>query len=72
MWDGSETCLSLTPSKAFCARDGSAKETKLVLVFSRYESYEDKIREVQAQGAIGIHHDGERIREDTLAGRCGS
>jgi hypothetical protein len=46
MWDGSETRLPLTPSKAFGARDGSAKETKLVLVFSRYESYEDKIREV--------------------------
>jgi hypothetical protein len=43
MWDGSETRLSLTPSKAFGARDGSAKEIKLVLVFSRYESYEDKI-----------------------------
>ncbi len=46
MWDGSEARLSLTPSKAFGAWYDSAKETKLVLVFSRYESYEDKIREV--------------------------
>jgi len=44
--DGSEVCLSLAASKAFCARDGSVKETKLELEFSRYEVYEDKIREV--------------------------
>ncbi len=44
--DGSETCLSLNPPKALCARDGSVKETKLELEFSRYETYEDKIREV--------------------------
>jgi hypothetical protein len=44
--DGSEACLSLNPPKAFCARDGAVKETKLELEFKRYETYEDKIREV--------------------------
>jgi hypothetical protein len=44
--DGSETCLSLTPPKAYCARDGVAREVRLELAFSRYEVYEDKIREV--------------------------
>ncbi len=44
--DGSEACLSLTLPKAFCAQNGSVKETKLELVFSRYETYEDKLREV--------------------------
>jgi hypothetical protein len=44
--DGSETCLSLNPPKAFCAQNGSVKETKLELEFKRYETYEDKIREV--------------------------
>jgi len=44
--DGSEACLSLNPPNAFCARDGAVKEVKLELVFSRYDTYEDKIREV--------------------------
>jgi len=44
--DGSEVCLSLNPPKAFCARDGAVKETKLELEFSRYETYEEKIKEV--------------------------
>jgi hypothetical protein len=44
--DGSEACLSLNPPKAFCARDGAVKETRLELEFSRYETYEDRIREV--------------------------
>jgi hypothetical protein len=44
--DGSEACISLTSSKAYCARNGAVKETKLELVFSRYETYEEKIREV--------------------------
>jgi len=44
--DGSEACLSLNPPKAFCARDGAEKEVKLELVFSRYETYEEKMREV--------------------------
>jgi hypothetical protein len=44
--DGSETCLSLNPPNAFCARDGAVKETKLELEFKRYETYEEKIREV--------------------------
>jgi hypothetical protein len=44
--DGSEACLSLNPPNAFCARDGSVKETRLELAFSRYEVYEEKMREV--------------------------
>ncbi len=44
--DGSEACLSLNPPKAYCAQNGAVKETKLELVFSRYEVYEDKTREV--------------------------
>ena len=44
--DGSETCLSLNPPKAFCARDGAVKEVQLELEFKRYEVYEEKIREV--------------------------
>ncbi len=43
--DGSETCLSLNPPKAFCAQNGTVKEVRLELAFSRYESYEDKMRE---------------------------
>ncbi len=44
--DGSEACLSLTPPKAYCARDGVARETRLELAFSQYKTYEEKIREV--------------------------
>jgi hypothetical protein len=44
--DGSEVCLSLNPPNAFCARDGAVREVRLELEFSRYEVYEDKIREV--------------------------
>ena len=44
--DGSEACLSLTSSKAYCTRNGSVKEVKLELAFSRYETYENKMREV--------------------------
>jgi len=44
--DGSEACLSLTSSKAYCARNGAVKEVKLELEFSRYEVYEERIREV--------------------------
>jgi hypothetical protein len=44
--DGSEACLSLNPSKAFCAQNGAVRETKLELEFKRYETHEDKIREV--------------------------
>ncbi len=44
--DGSDVCLSLTPPKAYCAQDGAVKEVKLELEFKRYETYEDKIREV--------------------------
>jgi len=44
--DGSEACLSLNPPKAFCARNGAVREVKLELAFSRYETYEDKTRDV--------------------------
>jgi hypothetical protein len=44
--DGSEVCLSLNLPDAFCARDGSVKETRLELEFRRYEAYEEKMREV--------------------------
>jgi len=44
--DGSEACISLTSSKAFCAQNGAAREVRLELEFKRYEAYEDKIREV--------------------------
>jgi hypothetical protein len=44
--DGSEACLSLTSSKAFCAQNGAVKKTKLELEFKRYEVYEDKTREI--------------------------
>jgi hypothetical protein len=44
--DGSEACLSLNPPNAFCAQNGAVRETRLELTFSRYETYEEKIREV--------------------------
>jgi hypothetical protein len=44
--DGSEACLSLNPPKAYCAQNGAVKETKLELEFKRYETYEEKTREV--------------------------
>jgi len=44
--DGSEVCLSLNQLKAYCAKDGAVKEVKLELEFSRYETYEEKIKEV--------------------------
>jgi hypothetical protein len=47
--DGSEACLSLDPPKAFCTQGGAVKEMRLELAFSRYETYEDKTREVHRQ-----------------------
>ena len=44
--DGSEACISLSQSKAYCAQNGAVKEVKLELEFKRYETYEDKTREV--------------------------
>jgi len=44
--DGSEACLSLTSSKAYCAQDGSVREVRLELELKRYETHEEKIREV--------------------------
>jgi hypothetical protein len=44
--DGSEACISLTSSKAYCAQNGAVRGVKLELEFKRYETYEDKIREV--------------------------
>jgi hypothetical protein len=44
--DGSEACISLTSSNAFCARNGAVWEVRLELEFKRYETYEEKIREI--------------------------
>ena len=44
--DGSEACLWLAASKAFCAQVGAVREVKLELEFKRYETYEDRIREI--------------------------
>ncbi len=44
--DGSEVCLSLNPPKAYCAQNGAVREVRLELEFKRYETYEEKIREV--------------------------
>jgi hypothetical protein len=44
--DGSEACISLTLSKAYCAENGAVEEVKLELEFKRYEAHKDKIREV--------------------------
>jgi hypothetical protein len=44
--DGSEACLSLNPPKAFCTQNGAVREVRLELAFSRYETYEEKIREI--------------------------
>ncbi len=44
--DGPETCLSLNPPKAYRARDRAVKETRLEPEFSRYATYEEKMREV--------------------------
>ena len=53
--DGSEACLSLTPPKAYCAQNGAVKETKLELEFSRYETHENKLREVyRPKGLLAI------------------
>jgi len=46
--DGSEACISLTSSKAYCAQNGPVKEVKPELEFSRYETYEERIREVNS------------------------
>jgi hypothetical protein len=53
--DGSEACLSLNPPKAFCARDNAIREVRLVLEFSRYEVYEEKIREVYRPKGLLIY-----------------
>ncbi len=44
--DRSEACISLNPPQAFCTRDGTVRETRLELVFSRYEVHEERIRGV--------------------------
>ncbi len=44
--DGSEVCLSLNPPQAFCAQNGAVREARLELEFKRYETHEDKMREV--------------------------
>jgi hypothetical protein len=44
--DESEACLALNQLKAYCARNGAVRAVKLELEFSRYEPYEERIREV--------------------------
>jgi hypothetical protein len=44
--DGSETRPSLDTPKAYCAQNDAVREVRLELAFSRYETYEDKMREV--------------------------
>jgi hypothetical protein len=44
--DGSEACISLSQSKAYCGQNGAAREVRLELEFKRYETYEDKTREI--------------------------
>jgi hypothetical protein len=44
--DGSEACIPLTLSKTYCPKNGVVKEVKLELEFKRYETYEEKTREV--------------------------
>jgi hypothetical protein len=44
--DGSEACISLSQSKAYCGQNGAAREVRLELEFSRYEVYEEKMREI--------------------------
>ena len=39
--DGSEACISLTSSKAFCAQNGAIRETRLELEFKQYVRGED-------------------------------
>ncbi len=56
--DGSEACLSLTSSKTYCTQNGAARETRLELAFSRYETYKENKRGVQTQGATGLRHSG--------------
>jgi hypothetical protein len=66
--DGSEACLSLTSSKAYCAQNGAVKEVKLELEFSRYEVYEEKMREVyRPKGPTGLRRGGGGIRKTFLA-----
>jgi hypothetical protein len=44
--DGSEACISLSQSKAYCGQNGAAREVRLKLEFKRYEVYDEKMREV--------------------------
>jgi hypothetical protein len=44
--DGTEACISLSQSKAYCGQNGAAREVRLELEFKRYETYEEKIREI--------------------------
>jgi len=65
--DGSEICISLGRPKAYCAQNGAAREARLELEFRRYEVYEENKRGIPPQGAISIHHSGERMHKTTLA-----
>jgi hypothetical protein len=52
--DGSEACLSLNPPKAYCAQNGVAREARLELEFSRYETHEDKIKIYRPKGLLAF------------------
>ncbi len=70
--DGSEACLSLTPSKAYRARDGAAREVKLELEFKRYETYKEKIREVYRPKGLLAYATAAREHVRTLAPKTAS
>ena len=53
--DVSDVCLSLAASKAYCAQNGAVKEIRLELEFKRYESYEEKTREVYRPKGLLAH-----------------
>jgi hypothetical protein len=57
---GSTTGRRGNPPKAFCAQNGAVKEVKLELAFSRYETYEEKIREVYRPKGLLAYATGAR------------
>ena len=53
--DGSDVCLSLTSSKAYCAQDGAVREVKLELEFKRYEVVEHNKKQSPCNHYTGSH-----------------
>ncbi len=67
--DGSETCFSLNPPKAFCVQNGAVKEVRLELEFKRYEVYEEKMREVyKPKGLLAFTTAAREYVRNTLGG----